>query len=144
MRFDSSSEKDVMTFWYLRSTGDQDTHRGHLRRGRVLAGCGVEFSPLRTRTSRGLLSSFGKGSRSPALPGEPSNPVQVCPECYRASLSGEPSPILQAQALQVDRLNAVTDEDRQLLLELRRMTDACGAFCAGVIGSAFRARISLL
>jgi hypothetical protein len=27
----------------------------------------------------------------------------------------------------------LTDEDRQLLLELRRMTDACGAFCAGVI-----------
>jgi hypothetical protein len=27
----------------------------------------------------------------------------------------------------------VTDDDRQLLLELRRMTDACGAFCAGVI-----------
>ena len=28
---------------------------------------------------------------------------------------------------------AVTDEDRYLLLDLRRMTDACGAFCAGVI-----------
>lgn len=27
----------------------------------------------------------------------------------------------------------MTDDDRQLLLELRRMTDACGAFCAGVI-----------
>jgi hypothetical protein len=27
----------------------------------------------------------------------------------------------------------VTDEDRQLLGELRRMTDACGAFCAGVL-----------
>jgi hypothetical protein len=27
----------------------------------------------------------------------------------------------------------VTDDDRQLLLELRRMTEACGAFCAGVI-----------
>jgi hypothetical protein len=27
----------------------------------------------------------------------------------------------------------VTDEDRQLLLDLRRMTDACGVFCAGVI-----------
>lgn len=32
-----------------------------------------------------------------------------------------------------NRRGAVTDEDRQLLLELRRMTDACGAFCAGVI-----------
>ena len=27
----------------------------------------------------------------------------------------------------------MTDDDRQLLLELRRMTDTCGAFCAGVI-----------
>jgi hypothetical protein len=27
----------------------------------------------------------------------------------------------------------VTDEDRQLLLDLRHMTDACGLFCAGVI-----------
>jgi hypothetical protein len=27
----------------------------------------------------------------------------------------------------------MTDEDRQLLLELRRMADACRAFCAGVI-----------
>lgn len=27
----------------------------------------------------------------------------------------------------------MTDDDRRLLLELRRMTDACGVFCAGVI-----------
>lgn len=27
----------------------------------------------------------------------------------------------------------MTDDDRQLLLDLRRMTDACGAFCTGVI-----------
>lgn len=27
----------------------------------------------------------------------------------------------------------MTDEERQLLLDLRRMTDACGAFCAGVL-----------
>ena len=27
----------------------------------------------------------------------------------------------------------MTDDDRQLLLDLRRMTDACGAFCGGVI-----------
>lgn len=27
----------------------------------------------------------------------------------------------------------MTDDDRQLLLDLRRMTDACGVFCAGVI-----------
>jgi hypothetical protein len=29
--------------------------------------------------------------------------------------------------------NAVTDDDRQLLLDLRPMTDACGAFCMGVL-----------
>jgi hypothetical protein len=27
----------------------------------------------------------------------------------------------------------VTDDDRQLLLDLRRMTETCGAFCAGAI-----------
>ena len=27
----------------------------------------------------------------------------------------------------------MTDDDRQLLLDLRHMTDACGEFCAGVI-----------
>jgi hypothetical protein len=27
----------------------------------------------------------------------------------------------------------MTDDDRQILLDLRRMTDACGAFCAGVL-----------
>ncbi len=27
----------------------------------------------------------------------------------------------------------MTDDDRQLLLDLRQMTEACGAFCAGVI-----------
>lgn len=27
----------------------------------------------------------------------------------------------------------MTDDDRQLLRDLRKMTDACGAFCAGVI-----------
>ncbi|MGH3600681.1 MAG: hypothetical protein ACRDQH_10445 [Pseudonocardiaceae bacterium] len=27
----------------------------------------------------------------------------------------------------------MTDEDRQLLLALRRLTEACGQFCAGVI-----------
>jgi hypothetical protein len=29
--------------------------------------------------------------------------------------------------------NIMTDDDRQLLLDLRRMTNACGDFCAGVI-----------
>lgn len=58
--------------WYRQSLSDRDTHCGHLLRGRVLAACGVEFSPLRARRTRG-----------PALPGEPSDPEQVCPECQR-------------------------------------------------------------
>ncbi len=58
--------------WYLQSLSAHDTHRGHLRRGRVLAGCGVEFSPLRT---------WRKGGS--ALPGEPSDADQIRLECYR-------------------------------------------------------------
>lgn len=27
----------------------------------------------------------------------------------------------------------MTDEDHQFLIDLRRMTEACGAFCAGVL-----------
>lgn len=30
-------------------------------------------------------------------------------------------------------VSVVTDDDRQLLLELRQMTDTCGAFCTGVV-----------
>lgn len=60
----------IMTQWYLQSQNAQDTHRGHLRRGRVLAVCGVEFSPVR--------ASFVRT----ALPGEPSDVQQICPECY--------------------------------------------------------------
>ncbi len=73
-----------MTVWYLQSLRAQDTHCGHLRRGRVLATCGVEFSPLR---------AWRKGG--PALPGEPTDPEQICPECSRTSLSSEPSPAFQ-------------------------------------------------
>ncbi len=76
--------------WYLQSLNDRDTHRGHLRRGRVLAACGVEFAPLR---------AWWKGS--PALPGEPPDPSQICPECYRPSLSGELPPAFQSP--RVDR-----------------------------------------
>ncbi len=57
--------------WYRRSLNDHDTHCGHVRRGRVLAACGVEFSPLRAWRIR-----------SPALPGEPPD-HQVCPDCQR-------------------------------------------------------------
>ena len=60
-----------MTVWYLQSLKAHDTHRGHLRRGRVMAVCGVEFSPLRAGIAR------------PALPAEPPDPEQVCPMCYQ-------------------------------------------------------------
>lgn len=62
--------------WYLQSLNANDTHRGHLRRGRVLAACGVEFSPLRAWRNRGS-----------ALPGELPNPEQICPECSRTTLT---------------------------------------------------------
>ncbi|MDQ3761138.1 MAG: hypothetical protein M3460_05405 [Actinomycetota bacterium] len=61
-----------MTSWYLRSLSDHDTHCGHLRRGRVLAACGMEFLPLRAWRKHGA-----------ALPSEPPDPDQVCLECQR-------------------------------------------------------------
>jgi hypothetical protein len=78
-----------MISWYRQSLSAHDTHRGHLRRGRVLTACGVEFSPLRTW-----------GTHGSALPGELSDSDQICPECYRRSglrppagaLLVEPSP----------------------------------------------------
>lgn len=77
--------------WYPQSLNAHDTHRGHLRRGRVLATCGVEFSPLRAWRKHGS-----------ALFGEPSEPGRICPECYRPSLSGdspaEPFPAFRAEA----------------------------------------------
>jgi hypothetical protein len=69
-----------MTSWYRRTTSERDTHSGHLRRGRVLAVCGVEFSPIRAWRSRGA-----------ALPGAP-DPAQTCPECQRLSGFITPSP----------------------------------------------------
>jgi hypothetical protein len=71
MCVNSGSEIEAVMSWYPQSVNAGDTHRGHLRRGRVLIACGVEFSPLRTLTTRGS-----------ALPGEPSDPEQICPECY--------------------------------------------------------------
>lgn len=37
----------------------------------------------------------------------------------------------------------MTDEDRQLLRTLRRLADACGEFCAGVIETTSHAKLSL-
>lgn len=57
--------------WYRRSLSDYDTHCGTLRRGRVLAVCGVEFTP------KPLI--FGRVR----FHGMPPDPEQICPECYR-------------------------------------------------------------
>lgn len=59
--------------WYRRSLSDYDTHCGHLRRGRVLAACGVAF------TSKPLV--FGRVR----FHGQPPDPDQICPECCRLS-----------------------------------------------------------
>lgn len=61
-----------MMAWYVQSLNDHDTHRGYLRRGRVIAHCGIEFAPVRA------------GIKSPALAGKPPDPDQVCPKCQRA------------------------------------------------------------
>lgn len=57
--------------WFLRSMGDRDTHAGRYSiAGRsVLTVCGLEFVPIRL-----------PGGRL-ALPGNPSDPDQVCPQC---------------------------------------------------------------
>ena len=56
--------------WYLRSTGDRDTHRGALRPdGTVVAQCGAVFPPKPLPYGR------------IALPGHPHDPDQICPEC---------------------------------------------------------------
>ena len=51
--------------WYVQSLRDHDTHRGYLRRGRVQAVCGIEFTPVQA------------GLRSLALAGKPLDPEQV-------------------------------------------------------------------
>lgn len=62
------------TAWHLRSYGDQDTHLGEYSdvTRSVHALCGVEFLP------RPLAGG------QIALPGEPADPRQVCPQCRRA------------------------------------------------------------
>ncbi len=57
--------------WFLRSTGDRDTHRGRLfGNGTVMADCGLAFRPVKALRNRG-----------PALPGYPPDPDQVCGKC---------------------------------------------------------------
>lgn len=96
-----------------------------------------------------FLSSFGKENRGAVPSDELPDPEQVCPECDGVRLPGDGSPSLSGQqdgkgcepfhAVRVQAAgvkggkNAMADDDRQLLLDLRRMTEACGAFCTGVI-----------
>jgi hypothetical protein len=59
--------------WYLRSMGDQDTHRAELRAdGSVHALCGIEFVPRELPLG------------GPALPAYPLDPEQVCQACRGA------------------------------------------------------------
>lgn len=58
--------------WYLQSVKNQDTHRGTLSRGSVIAVCGIRFRPLTV--------AFGRT----ALPGPPADPSQICQHCRDA------------------------------------------------------------
>jgi hypothetical protein len=61
--------------WYLRSIGDQDTHRGTLQHpdGTVTAVCGIRFRP------RELLRG------ATVLRGKPPDPDQICPGCRQGA-----------------------------------------------------------
>ena len=63
---------DNMIPWYVKSLSDHDTHRGYLRRGRVQAVCGIEFTPVQA------------GLRSLELAGKPPDPDQICLKCQSA------------------------------------------------------------
>ena len=60
--------------WYLRSLADADTHRGHysIVTRSVHALCSIEFVPRQLPLG------------GPALPGNPLDPEQVCPQCRTA------------------------------------------------------------
>ncbi|MGH3825530.1 MAG: hypothetical protein ACRDRA_22230 [Pseudonocardiaceae bacterium] len=75
--------------WYLRSFGDQDTHRGDLRPdGTVLARCGAVFTPRPTwRVIGPPPGTIVTGDL--ALKGNPSDPDQVCPRCKHGDDRGE-------------------------------------------------------
>lgn len=66
------------TEWYVRSMGDNDTHRGRYctTTRSVHALCGMEFMPL----------PIGWGGHRLALPGQPPDPEQICSDCYRAQV----------------------------------------------------------
>jgi hypothetical protein len=57
--------------WYLRSMGDGETHCGRysIATRSVFTVCGIEFVPIRLPFDR------------LALPGNPLDPDQTCPQC---------------------------------------------------------------
>jgi hypothetical protein len=72
------------TEWYVRSMSDNDTHLGWYctTTRNVHAVCGTEFVPLRIGW---------RGDRL-ALPGQPPDPKQVCPNCYTAEMRNPSGP----------------------------------------------------
>jgi hypothetical protein len=64
--------------WWVRSFADRDTHRGTYSEASrsVRSQCGVEFVPL----------AVGIPARRQPLPGNPQDPDQICPACYRSGL----------------------------------------------------------
>jgi hypothetical protein len=64
--------------WWVRSFADRDTHRGTYSEASrsVRSRCSVEFVPL----------AVGIPARRQPLPGNPQDPDQICPTCYRSSV----------------------------------------------------------
>jgi hypothetical protein len=74
------------TAWYVRSMSDNDTHCGWYctTTRSVHAVCGAEFVPL----------PVGWRGDQLALTGQPPDPDQICPTCYRTDVKtvGGPQP----------------------------------------------------
>ena len=80
---ETTTSIDQSLRWFLRSLGDQDTHRGRIHEdGTVLARCGALFTPRPTlRIVGSPPGTLVTGDL--ALKGNPPDPDQVCPECRR-------------------------------------------------------------
>ncbi|MGH3538126.1 MAG: hypothetical protein ACRDQJ_07450 [Pseudonocardiaceae bacterium] len=78
---EATTPPDTTLLWFLRSLGDHDTHRGHLRAdGTVAARCGLSFTPRPTLRITG--QPPGALVAGPlALRGNPPDPDQTCSEC---------------------------------------------------------------
>jgi hypothetical protein len=74
------SPQHARVYWYLRSVSDADTHCGELRpHGLVYAQCGAVFRPRPLPFDR------------LALPGQPLDPSQICPQCRTARVPANPT-----------------------------------------------------